>query len=267
MDKTGLASGQYDFETSQLDDVRFSHIMTGSAWDWPARFENNPHHHNCGQLVFASDGIMNVRTEAGTWVVPPQRAVWMPPGRPHVIKANTSLAFRTVYVEPLLANRISQGCFVLHVTPLLRELVLDIVRLSASDAWGQRSEWIANLIGEEVAQASRNPSAVHLPMPRDPRVQPIVRALLADPADPRSREDWAEVAAASGRTIDRIFAAECGMSFRSWRRQGILLEALRRLADGQSVGNVAFDLGYGSVSSFIAMFKKSLGVTPARMFG
>jgi len=241
--------------------------MAGVAWDWPASFENNPHHHNCGQLVFASTGIMNVTTEAGTWVVPPQRAVWMPSRRPHVIKASTSLAFRTVYVETKLASAISQECFVLHVTPLLRELVLDIVRLSESDGWGRRGEAITCLIEEEVVHASRNPTAVHLPMPQDPRVQPIVKGLLADPSDPRSREDWARFVGASGRTIDRIFAAQCGMSFRAWKRQAILLEALRRLADGQSVSNVALDLGYESVSSFIAMFKQALGVTPARMFG
>ncbi|MBC8037875.1 MAG: helix-turn-helix transcriptional regulator [Rhizobiales bacterium] len=267
MDKKFPSPGPYDFKTSTLDDVHFPHAMSGNAWDWPASFENNPHHHNCGQLVFASNGIMDVMTEAGTWVVPPQRAVWMPPGRPHVIKANTLLAFRTVYIEADLASGISHDCFVLHVTPLLRELVLEIVRLSAGGAWGKREESIASLIGEEVVQASRNPSAVHLPMPKDSRVQPIVRALLADPADARSREDWAGLVGASGRTIDRVFAAQCGMSFRAWRRQAILLEALRRLADGQSVSTVAFDLGYDSVSSFIAMFKKSLGVTPARMFG
>ncbi len=261
-----LHHGHHGFSAPQPDDVRFPHAMAGFARDWPANFENTPHFHHCGQLVFASNGIMDVATEIGTWVVPPQRAVWMPSGRAHVIKANTSLAFRTVYVEPVLAGAISQDCFVLHVTPLLRELVLDIVRLSASNSWGKRGEWVASLIGEEVVQASKSPNAVHLPTPQDPRVQPIVRALLANPSDPRSREDWAALVGASGRTIDRIFAAQCGMSFGSWRRQAILLDALRRLADGQFVSNVAFDLGYQSVSSFIAMFKKSLGTTPARMF-
>lgn len=37
-----------------------------------------PHRHDMAQIVFAKHGIMRVHTDAGAWVVPPQRALWMP---------------------------------------------------------------------------------------------------------------------------------------------------------------------------------------------
>jgi Helix-turn-helix domain len=42
--------------------------------------------------------------------------------------------------------------------------------------------------------------------------------------------------------------------------------ALRELADGATVQRVSYDLGYGSVSAFITMFKKALGQPPPRYF-
>jgi AraC-like DNA-binding protein len=56
------------------------------------------------------------------------------------------------------------------------------------------------------------------------------------------------------------------MSFRQWRRQFRILEALKRLGRKEAVTNVALDLGYDSPSAFISMFKKALGRTPGQYF-
>ena len=56
------------------------------------------------------------------------------------------------------------------------------------------------------------------------------------------------------------------MSFEQWKRQAILLQALRELSDGKSVTNVALDLGYESPSAFVAMFRRALGTTPGKIF-
>ncbi|WP_320042068.1 helix-turn-helix domain-containing protein [uncultured Desulfobacter sp.] len=56
------------------------------------------------------------------------------------------------------------------------------------------------------------------------------------------------------------------MTFRQWRQQARLIEALKLLAKGTPVKEVAFDVGYESVSAVIYMFKKSLGSTPGKFF-
>lgn len=75
------------------------------------------------------------------------------------------------------------------------------------------------------------------------------------------------MAGASARTLARIFREETGMTFGHWRQQIRLLAALERLAGGEAVTIVALECGYESPSSFIAMFRRALGVTPGKYFG
>ena len=47
-----------------------------------------------------------------------------------------------------------------------------------------------------------------------------------------------------------------------WRQRLNLVIAITRLSEGESVQNIAFDLGYQTSSAFIAMFQRLMGVTP-----
>jgi len=69
---------------------------------------------------------------------------------------------------------------------------------------------------------------------------------------------------ASARTLQRIFRAETGMTFGTWRQQLRLGHALQALGAGSSVTSVALDAGYASVSAFISAFRHTYGQPPAR---
>jgi AraC-like DNA-binding protein len=105
-----------------------------------------------------------------------------------------------------------------------------------------------------------------LPRPSDSRLLKITSYLEKNPADNRTLESWGKIAGATKRTLTRLFIKETEMTFRQWRQQARLIEALKLLAKGTSVKEVAFDVGYESVSAFIYMFKKSLGSTPGNFF-
>jgi AraC-like DNA-binding protein len=155
------------------------------------------------------------------------------------------------------------ACAVLGVSALLRELILALVALPGAGRQPcSRLTSLRRLIFEELAAAPRQ--ALGLVPPKDRRVAPLIEALLADPADPRSLADWAARLGASQRTIERIFLAETRLSFRAWRQQARLLQAVLRLAEGQPVTTVALDLGYASPSAFTFMFRRALGVPPSR---
>lgn len=109
-------------------------------------------------------------------------------------------------------------------------------------------------------------SPLHLPSPRDTRLKSMTDALAMNPADARTLGELATVAGMTERTVARLFLKETGLTFGQWRRQLRLLAALERLGAGESVSNVALDVGYEDVSSFIAVFKAALGDTPARYF-
>jgi AraC-like DNA-binding protein len=66
--------------------------------------------------------------------------------------------------------------------------------------------------------------------------------------------------------MDRLFMAETGMGVGMWVQQMRLMLALEIIAAGSSIGDAAFDVGFENPSSFIALFRKQFGVTPARYF-
>jgi AraC-like DNA-binding protein/quercetin dioxygenase-like cupin family protein len=219
-----------------------------------------PHAHREAQFLYAAQGLMRLVTEAGAWVIPPSRAVWIPPGIVHQIFMSGAVAMRTLFIAPDAAPPTLDACCVLAVPPLLRELILRLVALERQGTDDEHRRLVQRLILHEIAALERMP--LHLPMPRDRRLQAICLALLEAPDSTRTLDDWSLQVGASTRTLTRLFAQELGMTFNDWRQQLRLTEALPRLLAGHSVQQVARDLGYGSGRAFSAMFRRLLGENP-----
>ncbi len=221
------------------------------------------HHHDWHQLLYASDGVMAVETDDGTWVVPPQRAVWVPAGVEHALTMHGAVFMRTLYLKPTASRRRDDRCHVLHVSPLLRELILHIVALGALESRHQGHRQLHGVLTELLTQGPLPP--LRLPMPLDPRARAAAELLQEDPS-----RVWtaarARLTAASTRTLERLFHEETGLSFGRWRQQLRLLHALTLLAKGGKVGSVALDVGYQSPSAFISAFRRTFGVTPGQVF-
>ena len=235
------------------------------ARDHPGPHHYPPHSHFRAQLVYASAGVMTVSTAGGTWVVPPQQAVWMPAGMAHEVRCDGPLAMRSLYVHPDLARGLPQTCQVVSVPPLLRELIQRAVTYEGAYAPDSPEGRLLALIPDELQALKAEP--LHLPLPSDPRLHSVTSALIANPADGRPLIDWAQQVGASERTLARGFLKETTMTFGAWRQRLRLLAAVARLAEGQAVTTVAYDLGYESPSAFIAMFRRNLGQTPGRYLG
>lgn len=219
------------------------------------------HVHPWAQLVYAATGVMRVTTPDASWLVPPTRAIWMPAGVPHEIAMRGSVAMRTLYLAPTL-DALPPACRALEVAPLLRELVLHVVALRMLDV--RRLEH-ARLVGLLLDLLAADPPApLGLPLPRDLRARAFADRLLADPGSNDPLASLARGAGASLRTLQRLFAAETGLSLEAWRHRARMQHAVVLLSTGASVTETALDSGYRSASAFVAAFKKSVGTTPAR---
>ena len=223
------------------------------------------HKHSRSQFLYASSGVMTVKTHKGIWVVPPLRAVWIPANTLHEIEASGHLSMRTLYIEPETFIGPANECCVITVAPLLRELVFYAMTLPALYPIGGEEERLLTVLLDQISRVDMTP--LELPIPEDPRLKKIYEHLSTTPNDKRSLEDWGQTVGATGRTLSRLFQKETSMSFGQWRQQIRILEALRRLGMNKPVTTVAIELGYDSPSAFIAMFKKTLGKTPGRYFG
>jgi len=222
------------------------------------------HQHPEDQLVYASQGVMTVRTEAGTWVVPAQRAVWIPAGIPHSVQMSGAVSMRTIYLRARMVRRLPRACCVINVSPLLQQL---IVHLCSYGKLIRRSKVHAHLIDVLVDQLEAVKTVpLQLPTPSDQRAARVAAALQSDLGESRS-VDWAcKKAGASKRTIERLFRQETRLSLGKWRQQLRLLRSLQLLAAGEKITSAALEAGYSTPSAFIAMFRKALGTTPRKYF-
>ncbi len=259
------ASGAVRRPASHPGEKRGVPAVTALATDYRDGDSTGWHSHYRAQLAFAVSGVMHVDTEQGAFVVPPQRALWLPAGMRHSIAMHGRVGMRTIYVAPGTARLLPSMCRVVAVTPLLRELVLEAVRLPDIYGPNSRAARLTALLLDELRALPILP--LHLPLPEEPRLRRVCNAILENPALDLTLEDLARSASTSPRSLARLFRRDTGMSFGQWRQQARLLAALRLLASGEKVTSVAMDLGYDSASAFTSMFRKALGVPPSRYFG
>ncbi len=243
------------------DDADGARPVIAIAHDRPETFEVPPHQHLRAQLVYASQGVMRVRTATATWVVPAQQAVWVPPGITHSVINESAVAFRTLYLHPDVVTNLHKECCVVNVPPLLKELILYVTDEAEGSSSALQSR-LMTLIPDLLA--TLEPEPLQLPLPADRRLKIICDVLMDNPGDERTLKDWTNKVGASERTLERHFRQELGMSFRKWRQHLRLLSAVKLLSEGMSVTAVAYELGYSSPSAFIAMFRDKIGHPPKR---
>ncbi len=207
---------------------------------------------------------MTVRTAHGIWVVPPQRAVWIPAKVPHSTEMSGIVAMRTLWFKPGTIKSLAKRCHVINVTPLLRELILQACTLGKLNMRRASDKHTIGLLLCQLKTAKNLP--LQLPMPTDSRAIAAADLMITRPAAYTDIRDLGKKVGASKRTLERLFENETGLSIGKWRQQLRLLHVMRSIAAGEKVTGAALDVGYNSPSAFIAMFKKTLGQTPTQYF-
>jgi len=215
------------------------------------------------QLLYASAGVMTVETDGGNWVIPPHRGLWAPDGTRYRILMHGRVSVRTLYLRRSL-GAVGGELRAVNVSPLIRELVLHAVRTAPLYLDVAEHQRLVGVLVDQLGTLAQAP--LQLPMPRDPRARALAAELMREPRATVRIDVLARDAGASRRTLERAFLVETGMTIGRWRQRLRLLDALRRLAEGQPVTAVAHAVGYSTPSAFGAMFRQELGDTPGRYF-
>jgi len=221
------------------------------------------HRHRKGQLVLALHGAVSCEVDGALWIVPPHCGVWIPGGMPHSNRATANARLCYLFVEPGSAA-LPQRCVTLSISPMLREMILHLADAPLEYPRAGHTARLARVLLEELAQMPAE--RLYLPTSRHPKIRALTEALSTHPEDRSTVAVWAKRLALGERTLTRLLVRETGLSFGRWRQQLHLLIAIRELAGGASVQRVSERLGYESVTAFITMFKKALGLSPTRYF-
>jgi AraC-like DNA-binding protein len=239
------------------------HPVFVRAFEYPRGYTGYTHRHRLAQVVYPLRGVASVETYSGTWVVTTLTAVAIPPWREHRVSAHGNASLRSVFIDPDVHPALVTDAVTIHVSELLHELIREAGRhYTDFDGDDDFASSVNALIVRLLPAMPTSRTSVWLPRIDNPLLRPIAVALEEDPADPTSVEEWARRLALSTRHFSRMFKQETGVTFSTWRALQQVKHALVLLAGGQGVTRVAMDLGYGSTSSFIEMFKRHTGRTP-----
>lgn len=230
------------------------------AYEYPAGYDVPAHAHGSDQLIYATRGVMEISADQSLWLTPPHLAVWIPAGTRHRIRMPGAVSMRTLYLRRGLLRRAPQICTVLNVSPLLRELVVEVVRIGKLQVRNRLHCALRDLILYQLQNAAPVPMFVKLP--EESRALGVAQAFLANASDALSLQALCRKVGVSVRTVQRTFRREVGTSFEFWRRQVRLMKGIELLVEGHSVKRVAAEVGYRQPSAFVQLFRQTLGVTP-----
>ncbi len=227
--------------------------ISGESYDW--------HSHEFGQLISAASGSMYVGTPGRVLLLSPAMALWIPPNVEHWMQYGSNNVMRYVDVPRDEAGKIGSECRVMAMTPLLNALISETMPDNGSGRANDHNDALHDLLRHELVAAPDVPLSII--MPQDHRIRRFAEAALDDPGVVESVDSWLAEAPASRKTIERLFTTETGMPPSRWLRHARILHAISRLAAGEKVSSVAFDMGYASSSAFSYMFRRTLGRSPS----
>jgi len=221
------------------------------------------HAHSRHQLIYSLSGRVILESQGARWLLPPQRAAWIPSGLRHRTTLDRADVV-SVYFQRVPAQLRVRDIRILRANPLLREMLVYAAR-----------EWpVKSRVSSRSRRAFFDAMALlsldwiehqlpfRLPAPTDPRVEKAVTHLLAH-LDKADIGDAARASGQSVRTLRRRFEPATGMTWRQYRLHAAMLRAMELLLNTpDSVLEIALAVGYESPSAFSKAFASFAGTAP-----
>lgn len=237
--------------------------LRGIPLSHPNRHLTPWHQHDDGQIYLLTRGTIALETERRQWAMTAGTLGWLPARCRHQAQSCGQVEGWLLFLPPENCQHLPTQPRLLAASALAQALVARIAQFPPSPLPVPQRRMVQVLLDEMQGEEE---TALQLPMPQDPRLLKIARALLDDPASTRRQNEWAGWAGISVRNLSRLFMAQTGIGFARWRQQARIIRSLEALSRGVSVANVAADCGYDNVSAYIAAFRRHFGVTPGGYF-
>ncbi|GAL02874.1 transcriptional regulator AraC family [Photobacterium aphoticum] len=221
--------------------------------------DSGMHQHTKGQLLYAPQGCMRFAFDNSLCVLPPTKAVWIPPHTPHRATMTNVVAYRSLYFSCEDFEACPSEIVMMEVNDLLKALI----NTMALWPWDKPKEEMAltTALFWECFHGARR-EQFQLPLPSSSRFETFCQLMMKEDFLPPLLSKLTDYVGASTKTITRQFKTETGMSYQDWRQQWRLLKAIELLSQQRPVCEVAHALDFSSDSAFIAFFKQHTGQTP-----
>lgn len=234
-----------------------------AAWELPpaAMRQMHPHSHAEAQLCGLDAGLAIMETSRGSWLCPPGRCIWIPPGSVHSLRSCGRISGWMLHLTAQVSHALPAEPGVLALTPLLQQVVRRIATWAAHPEATAAKQRLVQVLQDEIVGTAH--CALHLPLPQDPALKRLAEKLASASEDSGTLASLAHVSGLSERSLFRNFQQQTGMSPGQWRRQAQVLRSFELLSSGCSVTQTSLEVGYESTGAFIRAFRQVAGQTPA----
>jgi AraC-like DNA-binding protein len=240
--------------------------MTPRAYCFVRTFEPEPARDLCVDrhyLLCASAGALRLEAQGQAWLLPPARAALIEAGRTIRVSIPQPATTASVLFDTGSTPAPPAPLAVFDLSPLARALVAEC------SGWGEDAE--PSAYGEALFAAlaavcwrlAEHPSPVVVPAGRSPELRRALRLTEERIGSQVRFEDLAAEVGLAPRSLARRFADETDLTWRAVLRRMRVLRAIEELAAGDvPVTEIAFKVGYTSLSAFNAAFRNLTGRSP-----
>lgn len=223
-----------------------------------ANTEYLPHSHPWGQIICVKSGIFVLDVAQQRFLTPSGFALWIPPNIAHSSHNHKPTWFRSININQ--CQMMPQQACLLSLSAISHAIIDSFFNRKLKVPQSHEDLRLCQVLIDQLL--SEPWQHTYLPSSQDKYLAPILKALERNPADNSTLAQWADKVYTTERTLARRCQTELGLSFSQWRQRLRFLYSVSLLEQGKTVQNIAFDVGYSSVSAFITMFKQIAGVTP-----
>ena len=245
--------------------IRIPEVTFGINQDLPSLdpgWQTFPGHY----LLYAASGVFTLEVEEKQWILPPQRAAWVAADvliriRAHRPITSSSILFARESISPPTSD-----CRVFAVTPLAREMILHAMRWGIDrDPNNEVADRFFTAVADVCTELAAQPEQFWLPRAHSDDLIEAMDYILSNLGGPLRTEDVAGAVHVSPRTLARRFVHEAHVTCGEFIRRARMLRALDMLSQpGLSVTDVAYAVGFESISAFNSGFRRFTQETPTQ---
>lgn len=231
--------------------------------------ETKIHQHTKGQLLYAEGGIVHIFVEEKHWYLPARCFMWIPADTKHSILTYSKKVdlFNIYFSTEEEEDYFYAAPNIYFANDLLREMIF------------YTSGWFGKILIEDrpkyyflkalkanlpSIESTKLPIMMQHPFPKDPKLFEIATFLSNNLDSNYTIDQIAQRFGLSTRTLSRKFKENLGMNYVRFLRSLRITKAFQLIAEQQnSMYEIAFKVGYGSLAAFSNIFLKIAGIRPS----
>ena len=226
------------------------------------------HTHQQGHILVVLSGVASVNVEKSAYYIPYGYFVWIPPGKSHRVSfEDKKVSLLNIYYPPEFVNCPFYEKVGVYPMPSILYHVIELVQGGTQeylpDHWKYELLSTVQHILPHIIPEQR--FKLRLPTTDHPVVCRIMKYIHAHYQLDLSAEQVSQEVGLSIRTLSRYLRSELDVSFVQYVRTYRILMAIKKMAKNEdSITNIAYSVGYDSLTAFSNAFFKVTGCRPSQ---